>query len=111
MRLIILAFLMTIASSAFAYPAVVRVDDSALWLRGACTAAKNGDQTAIGYCDGFIRGVTNTMDQWCVEERVSWGQLQALITAELNMVDKYTLADTKAAGKVKEIISTRWPCD
>ena len=51
------------------------------------------------------------MDEWCVEETVTWDELGSYILAELETFKAEELVDMKAADEIVRIIIRRWPCD
>ena len=102
-------FLITFAAccSAWAYPQVNRADTTVSWVLFACDSSESSD-TAGGYCAGFIEGVADTVNPWCVPAETTKIELRELIISDLRNYDEFL---APAAPSIKAIIAARWPCD
>lgn len=93
--------------TAWAYPPVKRADTPVSWVLYACDSAQTSD-TGSGYCDGFIEGVANTINPWCVPAETTRRELRERIIADLRNYDEFL---APAAPSIRAIIAARWPCD
>lgn len=94
-----------------AYPPVTPVKAGVGWLLYACNEAEKGDKSARGYCQGFIEGVANSMDSWCVPRDVAQEQFRDLIIAELKLLTPDSTEARSASEAIADIVADRWPCE
>ena len=111
-RLILAVLLIFTTGNVFAYPKVAQAKIGVYWLLAACDETDESSM-AKGYCKGYIEGVRNNMQQWCVPENVTIGELDSYVVAALRLL-KHDLKDDGfiiASDAIVKVISDRWPCD
>lgn len=102
------------STTGFALPPVKRADTPLSWVTYACESSSDSEQGS-GYCSGYIEGVFNTIDEWCVPEDVSHSELRASIFDYLVQVEqseeRKVFPYIPAAPTIVEAVSRLYPCD
>jgi hypothetical protein len=100
-------FLMLLLMSWSSYSSPMPTPLSAITLHMACKEAKTREY-ARGFCDGAIDAAYSSIQNWCVPEHVTHGQVKEYIQSELI---KETPAVWLNFNKfVVDAISYKWPC-
>lgn len=80
---------------------------STIHLYSACKEATKNDY-ARGFCDGAIDALYSSLENWCVPNNVTHGQVKAKIKEEL--LRNIPPISSKAFEFIKKVIGQEWPC-
>jgi len=95
--------------SASAYPPEYRANTSASSVYFNCTQV-DGSDLARGLCTGFIEGVYNTIQPWCVPGAITRKELETVIVLGLKRYVDRDVGDAPAAEAIVAIVVSEWPC-
>lgn len=94
-----------------ALPPVKRADTTLGHVLHACESALESEY-ADAYCVGFIEGVFNTVESWCVPASITHNELRYSIIAKLKTVDSTSsFPFPSAAEEIQSAIEDLYPCD
>ena len=84
------------------------------WWKAACKDAyvTNPERGyAKGYCHGVMLAYMNELNQWCVPDRISWGEVEDYIAMSLveASIDPFSIMNI--GEWIESAISVKWPCD
>jgi len=80
---------------------------STFHLYKAC-AESNTNEYARGFCDGAIDALYSSIDEWCVPERITHGEVNEQVKHMLR--EQYQSAPEDALQFVEMAIQQKWPC-
>lgn len=84
------------------------------WWQTSCkssyvTPPKEG--YAKGYCDGVMLAYINQLEQWCVPDNVTWGEVQSYVALAISEANIEPLSEIDIGNWMATAIQVKWPCD
>ena len=108
-RAIQISLLITLWDAALAYPEAAHMDTNVGTVLYACSEEETSDR-AKGYCTGYIEGVYDSVEKWCVPEYVARGDLHNFIVDGLRTLPEGEESQHSAKDAIMKIIAEKWPC-
>lgn len=91
----------------YSYAKGIETPLSAIHLYSACKESDTNEY-ARGFCDGAIDALYSSIDDWCVPQSVTHGEVKEQVKKEL-LSDSPDLS-YDASEFVKRAIHLKWPC-
>ena len=99
--------LLLFLASPLSYAERVETPLSALHLYTACKDAETSEY-ARGFCEGAIDALYSSIDEWCVPQSVTHGEVKEQIMKEL--LRRVPRMSKNADEFVKNAVHLKWPC-
>tara|TARA_Y100001001_G_scaffold145736_1_gene152645 strand:- start:5830 stop:6183 length:354 start_codon:yes stop_codon:yes gene_type:complete len=80
---------------------------SASFLYAACEEAETNEY-ARGFCEGAIDALYSSMDEWCVPDAVTHGEVKEQVVSVL--LKEAPPASRSAMEVVNDSVQQKWPC-
>ena len=64
-----------------------------------------------GYCDGVMLAYMNELEQWCVPDDVSWGEVQDYVGSAIAEATIKPLSQIDIGDWISNALVVKWPCE
>ena len=84
------------------------------WWQASCKQGYEVPENkyAKGYCDGVIYSSLNNLEDWCVPDRVTWGEITDLLVEGIKKTEfKMTTSSLSIVEWIDGVLKTKWPCE
>ena len=66
---------------------------------------------AKGYCYGVMLAYMNELDEWCVPDGVSWGEVQDYVAMSVIEANIDSFSTMPIGDWIASAMSVKWPCE
>ena len=84
------------------------------WWQASCKEAYVTDAErgyAKGYCDGVMLAYMNELEQWCVPDDVSWGEVQDYVGTAIAEATIKPSSQIDIGDWITNALVVKWPCE
>ncbi|MBO6564812.1 MAG: hypothetical protein JJ956_08715 [Pseudomonadales bacterium] len=84
------------------------------WWQASCAEAyvtKPQEGYAKGYCDGVMLAYLNQLEQWCVPDDVTWGEVKSYVALTISEANIEPLSDMNIGDWMEKAMQVKWPCE
>ena len=84
------------------------------WWQASCKEAYITDAESgysKGYCDGVMLAYLNELEQWCVPDDVSWGEIQDYVGTAIAKATIKPLSQINIGDWISNALVVKWPCE
>ena len=84
------------------------------WWQASCKEAYVTDAErgySKGYCDGVILAYMNELEQWCVPDDVSWGEVQDYVGTAISEATIKPSSQLDIGDWISNALVVKWPCE
>ena len=81
------------------------------WWQASCQE-RSDSKYAKGYCEGVIYSHLNQLEEWCVPEDVTWGEVTDFLAKGISAANlKSPISQLDIGVWTANAIQVKWPCE